>query len=583
MNSNLTEQSPQGLDSRRSFFALCGLLMLAVVQFFVGLGSLPLLGPDEPRYAEVAREMFASGNYVSPFLAGQLWFEKPALLYWLQAGAYHLFGVGEFAARFPSALGALGTVLCVYFALRNAVSWPLGLLSALVLTTCVAWWAFSRGATTDMVLSVSISFAILSGYLATASTEGLSSARQRRTFLLLCAASTGLAMLAKGLVGILFVVLILGIYSVVTRRALIRSMGEVLGMGAVFLLVAALWYVPVTLAHGYNFIEEFFINHHFKRYLTNEYKHPQPVYFYIFVSAVGAMPWTFFLLPAIGRLRALKPRENERHALLALAWIWVAVPLLFFSFSTSKLPGYILPIFPALAIILGFEAERIWNGERTRLTQASVFLTFALLIAISIGAGIYLHRKSGVLDSAAVTALLGLLCTAVVIAAIWRTLGRARAAVASPLAVMPCIILVAVTVLLPRVYGSLSIKPLALQIDAALKPEEDLILFHADRQYTPVFYNEGRVEFYQGGPFIHGQPRPDELDDATATQLVEALKQEQREGESSAILIALPGRREDLQQDPRFQTEPVGQHGQVAALRVRLNPAAVQPAGSRSQ
>jgi hypothetical protein len=115
-----------------------------------------------------------------------------------------------------------------------------------------------------------------------------------------------------------------------------------------------------------------------------------------------------------------------------------------------------------------------------------------------------------------------------------------------------------------------------LQIDAALKPEEDLILFHADRQYTPVFYNEGRVEFYQGGPFFHGQRRPDELDAQTATQLVEALKQEQREGESSAILLALPGRRSDLQQDPRFQTEPVGQHGQLAALRVRLNPAAVQ-------
>jgi 4-amino-4-deoxy-L-arabinose transferase-like glycosyltransferase len=557
------------------------LLVLAVVQFFVGLGSLPLLGPDEPRYAEVAREMFARGNYVSPFLAGELWFEKPALLYWLQAGAYHLFGVGEFAARFPSALGALATVLCVYFALRHAISWRLGLMAALVLTTCVAWWAFARGATTDMVLSVSISFAILFGYLATVSTEGLSSVRQRHTFLLLCAAATGLAMLAKGLVGILFVVLILGIYSVVTRRALARSIGEVLGMGAVFLLVAALWYVPVTLAHGHNFIEEFFINHHFKRYLTNEYKHPQPVYFYFFVSAVGAMPWTFFMLPAISRLRTLKPRENERDALLTLAWIWVAVPLLFFSFSTSKLPGYILPIFPALAIVLGFEVERIWNGERTRVAQASILLTFVLLLALSVGAGIYLHKKAGVLSSGAIPALLGLVCTAVLIAVNWKALGKARAAVVSPLVVMPCIIFVAVTVLLPRVYPSLSIKPLTQQIDAALKPEEDLILFHADRQYTPVFYNEGRVEFYPGGPVVEGQLRPDELDAETAAQLVHALKQEQSEGESSAILIALPGRRHDLQRDPRFQTEPVGQHGQLAALRVSLKSAALQPIAAR--
>jgi 4-amino-4-deoxy-L-arabinose transferase-like glycosyltransferase len=420
-----------------------------------------------------------------------------------------------------------------------------------------------------MVLAATVSVAVVCGYLASVPAE-----RHRRIFLLLCAASTGLAMLAKGLVGVLFVVLILGIYGVVTRRALIRGFSEALGMSVVFLLVAALWYVPVTLAHGHDFINEFFINHHFKRYLTNEYNHPQPVYYYLFVAAVGAMPWTFFLLPSISRLRSLKPRQNERDALLALAWIWVAVPLLFFSFSTSKLPGYILPLFPALAVILGFEAERMWSGERTRLTQTSIFLTFTLLLSLGVGSGIYLHQKGGVLNSSAVTALLGLLGAASLIAANWRTLGKARAAVASPLAVMPCIMLVAVTFLFPRVYQSLSLKPLSLQIAAALKPEEDIILFHTDRQYAPVFYNEGRVEFYKGSQILHGMARGDELDVETAAQLVQALKYEQTEGELSAILITSPGRRDDLQRDPRFQTERVGQHGKIAALRVRLNPAA---------
>ncbi|HEX8235045.1 MAG TPA: glycosyltransferase family 39 protein [Abditibacteriaceae bacterium] len=594
MNRNLTEPLPQSLDSRRSIIVLCSLLMLAAVQFFIGLGGLPLLGPDEPRYAEVAREMFASGNYVSPFLCGHLWFEKPALLYWLQAAAYHVFGVSEFAARFPSALAALATLLFVYFALRRAVSWRMGLLAALVLATSVAWWGFARGATTDMVLAATISVAVLSGYLATLATETVSTAtlaaetvaveRQRRTFLLLCAASTGLAMLAKGLVGIVFVVLILGIYAVVTRRRLIQRPGEALGMAAVFLLVMALWYVPVTLAHGQEFIDEFFINHHFKRYLTNDYNHPQPVYYYLFVSAVGAMPWTFFLLPAISRLRTLQPRRNEHDALLALAWIWVAVPLLFFSFSTSKLPGYILPIFPALAVVLGFEAERIWNSERTwdgertngtrtGLEQALIFLTFALLLTLGVGAGIYLHRKGGVLDSGTVTALLGLLCTGGLIAATWTIVGKARAAVISPVAIMPCIILVAVTVLFPRVYQSLSLKPLSLQIAAALKPQEEIILFHTDRQYAPVFYNEGRVKFYKGSRILHGMARGDELDVEIAAQLIEALKYEQSEGKSSVILITSPGRRNDLQRDPRFQTEMVGQYGRIAALRVSLNSA----------
>jgi hypothetical protein len=209
MNSNLTEQSPQGLDSRRSFFALCGLLMLAVVQFFVGLGSLPLLGPDEPRYAEVAREMFASGNYVSPFLAGQLWFEKPALLYWLQAGAYHLFGVGEFAARFPSALGALGTVLCVYFALRARFPGDWGCYRHCAGDQCgVVGFRARRDNRHGSV--VSISFAILSGYLATFY-EGFQARAAPHISAVVCRLNR-LAMLAKGLVGILFVVLILGIY-----------------------------------------------------------------------------------------------------------------------------------------------------------------------------------------------------------------------------------------------------------------------------------------------------------------------------------------------------------------------------------
>jgi hypothetical protein len=186
-----------------------------------------------------------------------------------------------------------------------------------------------------------------------------------------------------------------------------------------------------------------------------------------------------------------------------------------------------------------------------------------------------------VFDSAAVTALLGLLFTAVLIAASWRALGRARAAIISPLVVMPCLIIVAVTMLVPRIYGSLSIKPLTVQIDAALQPGEDLILFHADRQYTPVFYNEGRVEFYRGNPALQGRARRDELDDETATQLIKALQHEQREGETSAILIALPGRRDDLQNDPRFQIEPVGEYEKLAALRVRLNSATAGAGESR--
>ena len=123
----------------------------------------------------------------------------------------------------------------------------------------------------------------------------------------------------------------------------------------VFIVIVAIWYVPVTIRHGWAFVEKFFLEHHFERYLTNRHSHPQPVYFYLFVAIAGLMPWTFFLIPAVGRLRKLKPRSNKRDSLLTLAWIWFALPLLFFSFSVSKLPGYLLPVFPALAMIIGVE------------------------------------------------------------------------------------------------------------------------------------------------------------------------------------------------------------------------------------
>jgi 4-amino-4-deoxy-L-arabinose transferase-like glycosyltransferase len=304
------------------------------------------------------------------------------------------------------------------------------------------------------------------------------------------------------------------------------------------------------------------------------------VYFYLFVSAVGAMPWSFFLLPAIARLRTLKPRHSERDALLALAWIWVAVPLLFFSGSTSKLPGYILPIFPAMAIILGSEVERVWNGASTRmahvrLAQASVVLTFVLLLALGAGAGIYLHRKAEVFDSAAVTALLGLLFTGVIIVANWRAVGRARAAIISPLLVMPCLIIVAVTVLLPRIYGSLSIKPLTVQIDAALSPRKTSSCSTPTGSIRRCFTTRAvssstRAALFTGPARARRTRCPNGHATGGGAETGATRRRIERDSHR------LPGRRNDLQQDPRFQTEPVGQHGQLAALRVRLNPATVQ-------
>src|SRR5262245_32653385 len=151
----------------------------------------------------------------------------------------------------------------------------------------------------------------------------------------------GVGMLAKGLVGIVLVVLILGIFLFVSGRLRsVRPSDCLIGL-IVFFAVAGTWYIPVTARHGWEYIDEFFIRHHFQRYTSNEFGHPAPVYFFLFVALAGLAPWTLFLIPAVSRIRSLRMRAGATDSMLALAWIWFIVPVVFFSFSGSKLPGYI--------------------------------------------------------------------------------------------------------------------------------------------------------------------------------------------------------------------------------------------------
>src|SRR6185503_8836739 len=360
-------------------------IAFAIVIFFFWLGRLALIGPDEPRYAEVAREMFATGDWISPRLCGCLWFEKPVLLYWLAAASYHLFGVSEFAARFPSVIAAILTMISVYYGLKRAVSERIAYAASIAFVTSGLVIAYARVATPDILLTAAMSVALLSGYLA-----ATASGRARTAHWVLCFAAMGAAVLAKGLVGIALVVAIFAVYFAAMRQPQFIRWREALIGIAVFLIVAGTWYAPVTFRHGWGFIEEFFIRHHFQRYTSNEFGHPQPFYFFFVIAIAGIAPWSFFLIPAAARLKSLKPGSDKLDALLVFAWIWVAVPLLFFSASGSKLPGYILPIFPALAIIIGVELERFINGDRSVLLNAAAWMTALLLMIIGAGFAGYL-------------------------------------------------------------------------------------------------------------------------------------------------------------------------------------------------
>ena len=355
--------------------------------YFYGLGAVPLLGPDEPRYAQVAREMFGRGAWVTPTLGGHTWFEKPALLYWLMEVAYGLFGVSEFAARFGSALAGVLTVLLAGWAARRAEFESgeglrgLGVTCAAVVASTLGLIVFARASSFDTLLTTTVTGALACFYC-----SEVERGAGRRTWLVGFYLFVGASLLAKGLVGILIPGAVVVLYYALRRRwpGLLR-LGVPWGVLLV-LMVAATWYGPVIARHGQAFVDEFFVQHHFARYVSNKYHHPQPFWFYLPVTLGLALPWTAFLVGGIAGAVGTNARaEDAASKLRVLALAWLVMPVLFFSASGSKLPGYVLPALPGAALLAGDGLHRYLRGVggtlAMRLTGLLALATFAAGVA----------------------------------------------------------------------------------------------------------------------------------------------------------------------------------------------------------
>lgn len=355
--------------------------------YMFGLG-LPLVGPDEPRYAQVAREMFERGDWVTTTLGGHNWFEKPALLYWIQIVSYSIFGVSEFAARFGPALFGIGTVFCLFLlGLKRERGYDVGSKSApfpywmlAVPATSLGLIVFSRGASFDITVTFPLTASLAGFYLWYLSSERSESGRKRTFFLFAFYFFAGVAVLAKGLIGIVFPAAIVGFFYLLRwefpKKDLLFSL---LWGPVVTLLAAAAWYVPMYQRHGWEFIDEFFVQHHFQRFTSNKYKHPQPFWFFWVIFPLMTIPWIPFFFAGVWRygkriVSAVSSRfsrtadaAGERPEPLAVfAFAWMLVPLVFFSFSGSKLPGYVLPSLPAAAILTALYVDRFAAVSKAR-------------------------------------------------------------------------------------------------------------------------------------------------------------------------------------------------------------------------
>ena len=353
------------------------LLLVFALAWFCNLGDRRLLHPDEGRYAEIPREMVATGDWVTPRLDGVKYFEKPALQYWLTAAGYEAFGVHEWTARlWPALAGFLG-VLFIGHVGRRLGGPMLGLYAAAVLAGSVGYVLDAHLLTLDTGLTLWMSVGLGGLFLAQ---RAEATPRETRGWMWTAWAALALATLSKGLIGIVLPGGALVAYTLLQRDwALWRRLH--LGSGAlIFLAIAAPWFIVVSLRNP-EFFTFFFVHEHFTRFLTSEHRREGAWWYFVPIFIVGIMPWLVVFAWAVRRMWANAIPAANGFSWPRFALCWSGFIFVFFSASGSKLPSYILPIFPALALAIGWQLTLLSAGALLRLTAPLVVVMGLLAIA----------------------------------------------------------------------------------------------------------------------------------------------------------------------------------------------------------
>jgi 4-amino-4-deoxy-L-arabinose transferase-like glycosyltransferase len=484
--------------------------------FAYGLGAFGLTGADEPRYAQIAREMLARHDWVTPVLYGEVWLEKPILYYWLAMASYKIFGVCDWAARAPSAVFATLMVLGVYrFSLRIRRGMPLD--AALMTASCALVLAMARGASTDMPLAAPFVLGMLCWY------EWYESSRRR--FLLAFHFLIALGMLAKGPVAPFLAALIITAFCLSVREP--RQIARTLWIPGVllFLAVALPWYIEVQLRNP-QFLRVFILEHNLDRFGTNMFRHPQPFWYYLPLTLAAALPWSVFavggMVSAIRRWREWMGKTRSSSPLAVFLLLWALLPILFFSLSRSKLPAYILPSIPACALLAALYVHDKTGkleaaGHRTRSATTSANWNMASDIetprfwVIGLHAVLCAGLVTGALlvpnlmqksmpgaQALMVASVAGSVVFLVVICALFLR----GLAVLRPITLLPVVLALVflIRVAAPSINAAQSERPVARFLQAlGVEADEPVALFHAKREveYGLAFYRNQPIAVYE--------------------------------------------------------------------------------------
>lgn len=352
--------------------AIC-LLVMSLVLFFFGGWLLPITDPTEAVYTLTAKEMLEAGDWLSPRIYGDFWYDKPIMFYWELLAAYEVFGVGEFASRFFPAVFATFGLFATYLFGARLYNQRIGLTAAAILATSLEYWYLAHAVITDMTLLLMFAVTLMSFFLGYR-------AGNPKLYLIAFGAS-GVGVLTKGPIAFLLPGLIILIFlawqgDLQHLKTLLRPKGL-----ALFAVIVALWYLPMTLIHGSEFIENFLGVHNFLRATVSEYPKTDVWYYYLLITAVGFVPWSLALLPAIKNLRGVGlPKLDVTERFLI---VWAATVIIFFQLCATKYVTYTLPAMIPIALLMARHFVKRWKVF-VSLTGATLIIYPLLLCLVAL-------------------------------------------------------------------------------------------------------------------------------------------------------------------------------------------------------
>ena len=343
---------------------LCGLL------YSLCLGAYPLILPDEGRYADIARHMLQSGNYLTPFYNGIPFFDKPPLFFWMETVFIRLAGLNEWGLRLwpitVATLGCIGT----YVAGRKLFSRSTGCWAAAIQATCLFYFMMAHVADLDLTVAIFIALSLFAFLIAAESTNHPS------RYYYAAYVFSALAILSKGLIGIVLPMMVIGLWILVLNRwRLLLTMRLATGL-CIILAIVGPWFYLMHQQHAH-FLHYFFYTQQFSRYLSTNFNSRHGAWFYPFIILVGTLPWTPFLFQALFSTTQQTARHPQQHSKFLFLLLWIISITLFFSIPTSKTISYILPIFPAMALITAAHLE-----QRSSLSKTSKNRRIPIMISL---------------------------------------------------------------------------------------------------------------------------------------------------------------------------------------------------------